>query len=205
MNMNRFDSPGERSFASREEARAFIRAEVASVGAHLAITDVVADELIQELQLIALSRRGPEVPPRFVVREEDLKLLEAVQAAVVAGVTVASGTASSAATALAGIFSGSALLIIKAQKKRCELSRDDVDILATLTAKPMRVDELQGTINLRRVPALQVTSERVKVALDGLLKRRCPDGTVVALVAIDANGVWSAIPHRDVTWLAGGG
>jgi hypothetical protein len=199
--MNLPDQPGERSFPNREDARWFIRDEAARHGVLVPITDEVADEITQELRLIALSRTAPVFPPRFVIRDDDIKLLEAVQTAAGAGATVAFGTASASATALAGIFTAAVLLIVKVQKKGCELGRDDVDVLAALAAGPMHSYDLRHTLNSRRVPALQVTEQVFDKTLEGLQKKRLADGSVVALVAQDGRGLWSAIPHHDVTWL----
>lgn len=196
------DVPGERSFESVEVAQAYLRSELERRGILIPDLGDLAEAVIQQRRFIALSRQAPEFPTRFVVRDEDLGLIAAAQAAVASGVALAgAGNLSQAASAGAGLVVGVAVLVFKARTKGCTLDRNEIDVLSTLSARSMREDELLGTVNLHRVPALQLTKATVTVALDNLSKKRLRDGTVVALVARDARGLWSAVPHRELTWL----
>lgn len=146
----------------------------------------------------------PELPPghlgflvpryRWVVRDEDLRLVDSLfaSASAVVGTNVLVG--SEAATAVVGVVAAVFTLFRAAYRKGAMLSEQETTLLVALKGigSPNTVDALVAYLNGEHGNASESewTTERVKDLLESLERTRLQDGSVVALVERDGRGMW---------------
>jgi len=138
----------------------------------------------------------PQAPPgafgwmaprlHWVIRDDDLKLsdafLKAVAAAAGAGFFVASAPASAVVGVLAAVYA----IFRAVRKKGISLTEEQCFLLTALHQQesPVAVARFSKIIGW--------TEKRAKAGLEALTKLRCNDGSVVAVAALDSDGLWAA-------------
>ncbi len=122
----------------------------------------------------------------WVIRDDDLKLsdafFKAVGAAAGAGFFIGSIPASAVVGVLAAVYS----VFRAVRKKGISLTEEQCLVLTALHKQKSPVSVAQFS------QVLGWTQDRAEAALDALTKLRCKDGSVVAVAARDAGGLWAA-------------
>jgi len=130
----------------------------------------------------------------WAIRNDHLKLVEALAAAAIAITTYAAvATAAPAVLAVTLLF-GAAALADKLKKKSASLEEESYRVLMTLKQTgPATAARLSDALNGTRIYGLNMwTESRTVEALRKLQAVRLGDGSVEALVNQAADGLWSA-------------
>jgi hypothetical protein len=130
----------------------------------------------------------------WAIRNDHLKLVEALAAAAIAITTYAAvATAAPAVLAVTLLF-GAAALADKLRKKSASLEEEGYRVLMTLKQTgPVTAAKLSDALNGTRIYGLNMwTENRTDEALRKLQAVRLGDGSVEALVNQASDGLWSA-------------
>jgi hypothetical protein len=138
----------------------------------------------------------PDVPPgsfglmlpriRWVIRDDDLKLADCfLKAAASAASVNFFFVAAVSMTAIVGVLAAVFSLFNAARKKGARLTQEQCTLLVALRqfGSPVSVDQLANR--------LDVPTNEAQDRLLALTKLRCADGSVIAAVAQDGNGLWA--------------
>ena len=123
----------------------------------------------------------------WIIRSEDIPVLEAISIGAAAATAVA-GPVGLTAAAVVTAVSGFATLCWKAWRKGATLSKDEVAVLGFLQVHgPLSVEDLK---TMAASQLKDMTAERVELAMKSLGEVELLSGELVDLVRKDASGRW---------------
>jgi hypothetical protein len=165
------------------------------------VAEAFAAHAIQQFREIDLS--GPGLPPghigwvvpkfRWVIRDDDLRLADALLKAVGAAAGANFFVGSVTATAVIGVASALFTMCFTIRRKGAIISERETQLLVALNAsrEPLSAAELADRLNSMKVDDNPWNVEETEHLLESLQRVRLRDGTVVAIVARDGHGLWA--------------
>jgi hypothetical protein len=131
---------------------------------------------------------------RWVIRNDDLKVLDAMadgmKSAAAVGFFVHAATSTQLLSAGAGMLAVVARLIRQAVVKGATVDEEELRMLLLLAANPegLLINEVVEILNRSE----SVSAEKVQQVLDRLAKHAVADGSTAAFVSVDGAGRWRA-------------
>jgi hypothetical protein len=127
----------------------------------------------------------------WVLRDEDMPVLEAISMAAAAATALLAPAAITAAAVIAGVAAFSKLCW-STYRRGAILSRNEIGVLGVLKLHgPIALEELQQKA---AAAVAGLTPPTVAASLQSLTNVELRDGSLVALARIDASGRWVAAP-----------
>jgi hypothetical protein len=127
----------------------------------------------------------------WIIRSEDIPVLEAISIGAAAATAVA-GPAGLTAAAVVTAVSGFATLCWKAWRKGATLSKDEVAVLGFLRVHgPLSMEDLKP---MAASQIKDMTADHVELAMKSLGEVELLNGELVDLVRKDASGRWKVRP-----------
>ncbi|MFN7939155.1 MAG: hypothetical protein U0R19_37875 [Bryobacteraceae bacterium] len=127
----------------------------------------------------------------MVIRDDDLEVIDAICKALEAAVAAGLVSSKVLIAALSAVIIGLVKIGRQVQAKAAFVSRDQLVILMLLKENPLGLTlrELTALSNDRKVLAMK-SEEDILATLKDLSAIALRDGSVVAIVAQDAGGMW---------------
>jgi hypothetical protein len=179
-------------FEERNEAVAFISTAIGDWFDAPEQAEVVASACVDAFIKVEYPQFTPGtfgfMVPRmlWVIRDDDIKLSEAFFKAVAAAAGANFFVASIPAAAVVGLLAAVYGVFNAVRKKGVSLTKEQCRLLIALHREEAPVSVVQ------LAKLLMLSPEEAKAQLEGLTKLRCGDGSVVAVVAQDGQGLWAA-------------
>jgi len=185
-------------YSTEEEASGYLTTAFTQRGMPGAIAAELGEHLVTAFEEVTF----PDPPPgtlammvpriRWVIRDDDLSLLDAVSDGVVAAIGTGwilndpAGTQATVA-GIAGVAAAALRVLNQIRRKGARISARNMKVLLALESSDnaLSIEEaVEGLEDLSR--------EEVTAAFKELQEVRLRDGTVESLIAQDATGRWSA-------------
>lgn len=185
-------------YSTEEETSSYLTTAFTQRGMPEAVAEELGQHLVTAFEEVTFPNPSPGtfammVPRiRWVIRDDDLLLLDAVSDGVLAAISTgwildeSAGTQATVA-GIAGVAAASLRVLNQIRRKGARISARNMKVLLALDSseRALSIEEMvEGLDDLSR--------EEVIAAFEELQKVRLRDGTVESLIAQDATGSWSA-------------